>query len=834
MSKVKISDIAKELGCSGKEVLEKISELGLNVKAISSSVSEEEAGGIYEYITTNEIPQIFKNLDKKLAKNTKKTSKKEKTPKEEIIEEKIIKEEALKEENQIPNQTTTQRRGLVIVKKKNNDTKKEQNLESAKINERINLKDIFTSHNEIEKKLKKKDKKSPVSKKENTIKMNLLEKNDFKDLSLEDEDVIILPDFNENINPIKTETYTKKQTPVFAKQNLNQFIENSIQRKSRKKAPKKIEKKDKVELKSINIAKEIRVYELAEKLEKNTSEIISKLFMLGLKVTKNDFLDADTIEILADEFNIEINIINEEEKFDYVKDYENQNINQNLSPRVPVITIMGHVDHGKTSLLDYIRKSHITNSEAGGITQHVGAYMIEKNNHKITFIDTPGHEAFSAMRARGASVTDIVIIVVAADDGVKPQTKEAINHAKLANVPIIIAINKIDKENANIDKVKSELAELDITPTEWGGTHEFVEISAKNGTGIENLLELLILQAELLELKADSKAPAKASIIECSIQKGRGTVATIIMQNGSLKVGDIVVAGIAYGKIKGLFDDQGKILKEIKPGECGIIIGLNEISEAGQILISVKDEKEARNYANTRYEYERAKTLSKSTKVSIEELGSKIKEGKLKSLPIILKTDVQGSLEAIKTSLERLNNDEIKIDIIHSGIGGITQSDIDLASTSNESVILGFNIRPTGDIKEKAKEKKVNIKTYNIIYNLIDDIKALLSGLMSPVVSEEQLGQALIRQVIFIPKIGQIAGCMVSDGVINRGAKIRLIRDGIVIFEGNISSLKRFKDDVKEVAKGFECGVGIQGCNDMKEGDFIESYKEIEQSVKLD
>ena len=594
-----------------------------------------------------------------------------------------------------------------------------------------------------------------------------------------------------------------------------------------------MEKKERAEVKSVQIPKEIRLYEFADKIGKNTSELISKLFMLGLMTTKNDFLDEDAIEILADEFGIEVSIIDEAVEFDYVKEYESAQDESSSEARAPVITIMGHVDHGKTSLLDYIRKSRVANAEAGGITQHVGAYMVEKNGRKITFIDTPGHEAFTAMRARGASITDIVIIVVAADDGVKPQTKEAINHAKSAGVPLIIAINKIDKDGANVDMVKTQLAELEITPVEWGGSYEFVPISAKNGTGVDDLLEIVLLQADILELKANPKAFAKASVVESSVQKGRGAVATIIVQNGTLKVGDTIVAGVAYGKVRAMSDDTGKALKEIKPGECGVIVGLSEVAEAGEVLISVKSDKEAREYAAKRFEHNRQKELSKSTKVSIDELGAKIKEGNLKSLPIILKADVQGSLEALKASLEKLKNDEIKIDIIHSGVGGITQSDIELASASENSIVLGFNIRPTGDIKEKAKDRGVEIKTYNVIYNLIDDVKALLSGLMSPIISEEQLGQAKILQVISVPKIGQIAGCMVSDGVINRGAKIRLIREGVVVFEGNVSSLKRFKDDVKEVAKGYECGVGIEGCNDMREGDYIESYKEVAQRAEI-
>jgi len=610
--------------------------------------------------------------------------------------------------------------------------------------------------------------------------------------------------------------------------------EGGIQRRARKKQKKPENKQNSEAVTSINIPKEIRVYEFAEKLNKQPSEVIGKLFMLGMMTTKNDFLDEDAIEILADEFNVEVNIIDDQKEFDYVAAYEEEiKDDENLQPRAPVITIMGHVDHGKTSLLDYIRKSRVAAGEAGGITQHVGAYMVNKNGRNITFIDTPGHEAFTAMRARGAGVTDIVIIVVAADDGVKPQTKEAVSHAKAAGVPIIIAINKMDKESANPDLVKTGLAELDIMPTEWGGKYEFVPISAKTGMGIDDLLEIVLLQADLLELKANPKANAKATVIESSLQKGRGPVATIIVENGTLHVGDTVVAGVAYGKIRSLLDDQGRSLKEIKPGECGVIVGLSEIAEAGETLIGVKTDKEAREYAQKKAEYIRQKELSKSTKVSIDELSAKIAEGELKTLPVIIKADVGGSLEALKASLEKLANDEIRVNVIHSGVGGITQSDVALASASNDCIILGFNIRPTGEIKEKAKESGVEIKTYNVIYNLIDDVKAILGGLMSPIIREEQLGQAQVRQVIHVPKVGTIAGCIVTEGTINRGAKIRLIREGVVVYEGLVSSLKRFKDDVKEVAKGYECGVGIENFNDIRENDYIESFKEVKEKATL-
>ncbi|MCR2107807.1 translation initiation factor IF-2 [Campylobacter upsaliensis] len=851
MAKVRIHEIAKELGYDSKDIIQKANELGLDIKTASNAVEPEIAAGIYEYIQTKTIPAIFKKKEKKTGKNLKKEEKskavkakketKKEEPKEEI-QEKIepLKEEAkeeIKEEKNEPKSlasaTLAKRRGLVIVKKKKDEQefKKEEQKSSTSAAERPSLSMIFSNADENLKKKKKEKKALVATKKESVEKMDFLESQDFGDISLDDEDEVVLPDFS--VKEKEVAQNTPKKPPNFLRQNNSiNFGEVGIQRRSRKKPPKRVEKKESEAITSLEIPKEIRVYEFADKLGKNTSEIISKLFMLGMMTTKNDFLDETAIEILAEEFGIEIKIIDEVSEFDYVKDYD-MGDEESLEPRAPVITIMGHVDHGKTSLLDYIRNSRVVSGEAGGITQHVGAYMVEKNGRKITFIDTPGHEAFTAMRARGASITDIVIIVVAADDGVKPQTKEAINHAKAANVPIIIAINKMDKENANPDMVKTQLAEMEIMPVEWGGSYEFVPVSAKVGTGIEDLLEIVLLQADLLELKANSKTLAKASVIESSVQKGRGAVATIIVQNGTLKVGSTIVAGVAYGKIKTMSDDTGRVLKEIKPGECGVIVGLSEVAEAGEILIAVKSDKEAREYAAKRYEYNRQKELSKSTKISIDELGAKIKEGNLKALSVILKADVQGSLEALKASLEKLKNDEIKVNIIHSGVGGITQSDIELASASEDSVVLGFNIRPIGEIKERAKDKGVEIKTYNVIYNLLDDVKALLGGMMSPIISEEQLGQAEVRQVISVPKIGQIAGCMVSEGVINRGAKIRLIRDGVVVYEGNVSSLKRFKDDVKEVAKGYECGVGIEDCDDMRVGDYIESYKEVEQRVSL-
>jgi translation initiation factor IF-2 len=505
-----------------------------------------------------------------------------------------------------------------------------------------------------------------------------------------------------------------------------------------------------------------------------------------------------------------------------------------LVERAPIITIMGHVDHGKTSLLDKIKNDNIAGAEAGGITQHIGAYTIEKNNQKITFIDTPGHEAFSAMRQRGASITDIIIIVVAADDGVKPQTKEAIAHAKSSGVPIIVAMNKMDKESANVDMLKSQMAENDMLPVDWGGDIEFIPVSAHTGLGIDDLLENILIQAEILELKADFDAKGKAVIVESSIEKGRGPVATTIIQNGTLKIGDTIVADTTYGKIKAIMNDKGQKVKQLFPSEAGQILGLNEVPTAGATLVQTENEKEARDIATTRAEHFRQKELSKSTKVSLDELSGLIAEGKIKTLPVIIKADVGGSLEAIKGSLEKIKNDEVKVNIIHTGVGGITESDLSLANVSSNCVIIGFNVRPTGAVKQKAKAEGIQISTYSIIYDLIDDIRDLLSGMMSPIIKEENTGQAEVRDTFTIPKVGTIAGCIVNDGKVIKGGLARVIREGVVIYTGTISSLKRFKDDVKEVANGYECGIMIDGYGDVKVGDTIETFIEHKQKAKLD
>ena len=844
---MRIHEIASELGLKSKDVLEKAKELGLKVKTPSSAVTFEEAEKLTEYIMSGasavaETPKEEPKSDKKseVSKEEQKPQVEEVTTKEEDIrQEKKPQEQKPKTELKEVKESLTppglrKRKGLVIVKKK----KKEQEPKKEEVSAQQTPTTMEGEGIELKRKPKKAKKTPPPAKKQESKKIEILEDRELSDVSLElDEDVVVLPDFSEELSKIDQEAQpvTKKKEQKSVQVTRKTFTveqRTNISRGGKKKKRKKKEAKSRQEVQVVEIPEEVRVYEFAEKAGKSVGEVIKVLFGLGMMVTKNDFLDKDTLEILAEEFGLEIKIKNVLEELDYVKVYDSVE-DDYFEERPPVITIMGHVDHGKTSLLDYIRNSRIAEREAGGITQHIGAYMVQKDGKKITFIDTPGHEAFTEMRARGAQATDIAIIVVAADDGVKPQTIEAINHAKNAEVPIIVAINKIDKPDANPDLVKSQMAEIGITPSEWGGEYEFVNVSAKTGEGVDDLLDTILLQAEIMELRANPKREAKAVVIESSLEKGRGPVATVIVKNGTLKVGDHVVCGVAYGRVRAIIDDMGKQVKERTPSEPGMVVGLDKVPPAGEIMIAVKDAETARMYAERRAEYERQKELSKTTKVTLEELSQLVKEGQLKKLPVIIKADTQGSLEAIKGSLEKLKNEEVKVDIIHAGVGAISESDVTLADASENAVILGFNVRPTGSVKEKAKQLGVTIKTYSIIYDLIDEVKSLLSGMLSPIIKEETIGQAEVRETFHIPKVGTVAGCFVTDGVIERNAKARVIRDGVVIYDSQISSLKRFKDDVREVSKGYECGLMIENFNDIKVGDVIEAYKEIEEAATL-
>ncbi|MBU4208564.1 MAG: translation initiation factor IF-2 [Proteobacteria bacterium] len=570
----------------------------------------------------------------------------------------------------------------------------------------------------------------------------------------------------------------------------------------------------------VKIDDTIVLADLAKRLGIKANEMIKALMDMGVMATVNQTIDFDTAALIATEFNYEVerasfeeNVLLKVEKDDPDK----------LIARPPVVTIMGHVDHGKTSLLDVIRKTKVTEAEAGGITQHIGAYYVSVDKGQIVFLDTPGHEAFTAMRARGAKVTDIVVLVVAADDGVMPQTIEAINHSKAAKVPIIVAINKIDKLNADPERVKRELSELELTPEDWGGNTIFVNVSAKTGQGINDLLEMILLQAELLELTANPDKLAKGNVVEAKIDSGRGAVATILIHEGTLHTGDMVVCGIHYGKVRAMLNDRGMHIETAGPSMPVEVLGLSGVPNAGDVLIALADDKDAKQVSMHRMQKQRSKDLSKTSRLSLEKLFEKMQKGETKELNLIIKADVHGSIEALSDSLVKLSNDEVKINIIHSATGAIIESDISLAAVSN-AIIIGFNVRPSSKVHALATEENVDMRFYNVIYNVIKEIKDAIVGLMKSTFEERILGKAEVREVFHVPKIGAIAGCYVTDGKIERGQLARLIRDGIVCYDSKISSLRRFKDDAKEVQSGYECGISIDNFNDIKIGDIIECY----------
>lgn len=572
----------------------------------------------------------------------------------------------------------------------------------------------------------------------------------------------------------------------------------------------------------IELGEFITVKELAEKLDKSNVEVIKELILNGVMAAVNQEVNFETAEKVIKSFDGEA-VRKEEDVVHIEREEEVFEDGEDLVKRPPIVTVMGHVDHGKTSLLDAIRKAKVTSTEAGGITQHIGAYTVNVNGEKVTFLDTPGHEAFTSMRARGAQITDIVILVVAADDGIMPQTKEAINHCKAAGVPVIVAINKIDKPAANIDKVKQELSEFGLISEDWGGDTICVPVSAKSGEGLDSLLEMVILTSEVEELQADPERKAKGTVIEAKLDKGRGAVASLLVQNGTLRTGDSLIVGSTYGRIRAMFDDKGKKIKKAGPSIPVEILGLSEAPAAGDKFNVVKDEKTARNMAEARKQKEKADSLMNSHRMSLEDLYSQIQEGKVKELAIIVKADVQGSVEALKQSLEKLSTDDVKVRVIHQAVGAITETDITLAAASN-AIIIGFNVRPDNNAVVAAENESVDIKTYRIIYDAIEDVKSAMIGMLEPDYKEVVLGSTEIRTTYKISNVGTIAGCYVLNGKITRNSDVRVIRDGIVIFESKLASLKRFKDDVKEVNSGYECGLSIEKFNDIKEGDIVEAF----------
>ncbi|MEN4046393.1 translation initiation factor IF-2 [Sulfurimonas sp. NWX367] len=885
IEKVRVHEIAKELGIASKDVLEKAKKMGLEVKSAQSVVTMEQAESLANYIMNGDDtaeaqkPKVVKKTSKKVNDDTPEETKKDEQErpvaqeeaateqqstaktqtevkkeaeveketkaesaeeKEKSVEEKTLKkEEAPKKEVKKTTlkvvspslRPAIKKSGLKIVKKKKPKVEETYSMPQKQASVSSYGKMSAEALEELARKKKSTTKQAPTSKKDQGKKLDIFG-GSLAEVSMDMDDQVTLLDLNATERaPIAPEEPRKPRAPKPAGRNANKKQAPRGRKVSRDKRKKYAKASHEEEIVThVEIPEDIRVYEFAEKLKRPMSDIIKVLFDLGMMMTKNDFLGADEIEILSEEFGVEVTVIDPKDEFNYVQ--ENEEEDPNAVERPPIITIMGHVDHGKTSLLDSIRKAKVTQGEAGGITQHIGAYTIEQKGKAITFIDTPGHAAFSSMRQRGTDITDIVIIVVAADDGVKPQTLEVIKIAKDSGVPIIVALNKMDKETANPDLVKGQMAEHGISPVDWGGDVEFVPVSAKTGMGIDDLLENILLTAEVLELKANPEAPAKAAVVESSLEKGRGPVATVIVQNGTLKVGNNVVCGSSYGRVKALINENGKQIKEVGPSHTAVVVGLNEVPAAGEIMMAMNSDKEAKEYAQKRYEYERNKELSKSTKSTLEDMTSMIAEGKLKSLKVVLKTDVHGSLEAIRSSLTELRNDEVKIDVISSGVGGITESDVELVSNSENCVLLGFNVRPTGSVKALAKQRNVDIRTYSIIYQLLDDMTGMLTGMMAPKFTEENTGQAEVKDVFKSPK-GMVAGCLVVDGKLIRGGLVRVIREGVVAYEGELVSLKRFKDDVEEIGNGYECGVIISNYDDVKVGDVIETFKKVEQKVSL-
>lgn len=927
--KVKVADIALELGMQTKEILAKAAEIDITIKSVQSSVTSADAEIIYNYIATGKVPEIpakketkkatkttttkAKTATKKTAeskddtKDAKETKAKKTTAKKstkdssadsakdsadssDLAESKSTKTKKAKDSSEstakVSKKSTTKAKKVaeskgeseskvdsseksisesapakapqevkkietrkIIIISKNTPQPQSQKSTKEQLSKARDLRDKilhpsadFGDDESAPKFKSKKDKKKEAAKKIHTNEQRIDLNRNLGDTAIDDDDdEVMLLDLRDDEKNEKTEDRSEGRiTDRIHIQRANPWFFDGVSRE-RKKKGRSFHRKEAQRAQSASVAQKdevvkipegIRVYEFADKVGLKITDIISTLFKMGEMVTKNDFLDGMRVEILAEEFGLKIESVKANEELEYLE-AQSENATQNLITRPPVVTIMGHVDHGKTSLLDYIRESRVSKTESGGITQHIGAYMVEKNGKAITFIDTPGHEAFAAMRSRGAQVTDIAIIVIAADDGVKEQTKEALAHAKDSQVQMIIAMNKMDKEGANPDKLKTEMAEIGYMPSDWGGTLDFVPVSAKSGAGIDELLDTILIQAELMELKADTLSQAKAVVLEGSLDKGKGPVVTAIVQEGILKVGDSVVADTAYGKIRAMIKDNGERVSELKPSEVALITGLNEVPSAGAILVGVESESKAKEYAMKRKSYLRTKELSRSTKVSLDELSSVVASARLKPLHLIIKADTQGSLEAIKVSLESLSNDEIKVNIIASSVGNITESDIDIAQSSEDCYILGFNVKPLGKIKSKAKEMGVQIKSYSIIYDLVDEVKGIIAQMMSPIVQEEIIGNVEVRDIFSVGKDSVIAGCFVVDGVVHRNDKVRLLRGGKVLHTGNISSLKRFKDDVKEVSKGYECGIMLDSFNDIKIGDSFEIIKETLKPQRL-
>lgn len=828
MSKIRIHELAKKLNTTTKEVITALAELGITGKVHSSTVDTEIAEKVEKVLKKK--PAAEPKAKKTAVKPEKKKPAEDKKAKETPVIEKPSK--AVKPEKKPSEEIKVPQPKTVIEK-----------ISTAKIEPAPEKKAIISLPKHVEvkealvaeikpeavrKELPKEEPKKPAEKEP-----EIAIKKESAVLVQEEEIEFKLPDrFKKEIETEKVEKLKAKPQMQRAFQAIRKIETKKwhepkgFKRHGRDRFPQKEEQKTQPQpviqrKKTLKLREGMTVKEFAELISVKISDVIKKFMELGYMPTINQPVDIDAALLVAENFGVKVEVVSIDE--DVVVEEEVEDVTK-LKPRPPVVTIMGHVDHGKTSLLDAIRETKITESEAGGITQHIGAYKVTLKGKDIVFLDTPGHEAFTALRARGAKVTDIVVLVVAADDGVMPQTIEAIDHAKAANVPIIVAVNKIDKPEANPQKVKTELSERGIISEEWGGQNIFVEVSAKKRIGIEHLLEMILLQAEVMELKANPERAAKGTIIEAKLDKGRGPVATVLVQTGKLKIGDAFLSGTSVGKVRALIDDTGKRIQEAGPSTPVEVIGFSEVPSAGEVFAAVDDEKRARQIALARLQKEKLAEIAKTRKFTLDEIYAKIKEGEVRELNIIIKGDVQGSVEATREALERIIHPQVKVKVIHSAVGGINESDVMLAAASN-AIIIGFNVRPELKAAQTAEKEGVDIRLYNIIYNAIEDVKKALEGLLEPTLKEKILGRAEVRQTFQISRIGTIAGCYVVDGIISRTSDgIRIIRDNIVIYEGKLSSLKRFKDDVKEVQAGYECGITIENYNDIKVGDILENY----------
>ncbi len=797
-AKIKVHEIAKDLKVTSKDIIEKMAEMGVELKNHMSVLTEEQLGMILDIYT-----QLHDMGEEPLVRPERKAEKQPEVKQEEPAAEPTAETPAEKAED---------------VAAETQAVKEE------------------TAKPQEEKKEKKEPPKPKKKKEEEPVVIS----------DVSDEDLVIDADTSKTVRYVDTRTDTVELDKIETTERLEDLVtddlskmeggrskkkkKNKNKEKQLQKEPVQEKRKEKKEItETIELPEFITVGELAQKLGKGAAEIVKNLMMLGIMATITQTIDYDTAALIAEEMGIpvkkEIVLTKEDILFQ-----EEEDRPEDLVPRPPVVVVMGHVDHGKTSLLDAIRNTSVISTEAGGITQHIGAYSVRLNDRDITFLDTPGHEAFTTMRARGAQVTDVAILVVAADDGIMPQTIEAINHARAAGVTIVVAINKIDKENANVERVKEMLTEQGLIPEEWGGDTVCVEVSAKQNINIDGLLEMVLLIADMKELKANPNKPAKGTVIEAQIDKGRGPVATVLVQEGTLHVGDIVIAGTAVGHVRAMVNDKGRRVKSAGPSTPVEILGLAEVPAGGDRFSVVSDEKLAREVAESRRMEEKETRFNQTVKVSLDNLFSQIDEGNMKELNIIIKADVQGSVEAVRQSLEKLSNDEVRVKVIHGGVGAVNESDVMLANASN-AIIVGFNVRPDAGASAAAERQEVDIRLYRVIYQAIEEIEAAMKGMLDPEYREKVIGHAEVRQTFKVSGVGTIAGAYVTDGKIARNAQVRLVRDGIVVHEGSIDSLKRFKDDAKEVAESFECGIGIEKFNDLKEGDVIECFvmEEIER-----